>query len=1506
MTAGREKSQLTNQAGTTLERESVPDPTGNVGSAEVRPAVDTDQAGTIAAATPVVLAKLDRELRYKFINAAGEALFGQPASYFLGKTVPEMLGEENFSRVAEYYRRALAGENVEYETDLDYPAAGRRRMHIFYMPERSDTGAITGIVASLIDVSARFEAEAALTRQAMLIDLSLDPILVWKTDGGILEWNKGAENLYGYSREEALGKSTHELLGTSWPGGFDVYMQLLRSERHWAGELTHRTKSGREAVVESRQQIVETPEGLVVLETNRDITEKKIEERRLLLLAEVGEIIRTTGNDVELLYKVACAVGKNFSAQRCLFNEIDLERDLEIVYLDYSDGVPSVAGEHKISDYSSATSADMSSGKTVVNRDSKKDARTRTRYKDVYEPAGERAYVAVPLMREGRWVASLWTSCDRPHDWSAADVRLLEMIAERAWLAVEKTRNEQAMRQSEERFSRFMQHLPGLAWIKDVDGRYVFANDAAFHAFGRTAEQLYGNSDIDVFPPETAEAFVQNDSRVLEERKGIQDVESLKHPDGVLHHSVVSKFPILDDTGRPTLVGGMAIDITDQRRAEIALREKEAELQKLADTTPIVLVRCDRELRYRFINKAGAALFNKTPAEMLGRTIPEEMGDEAFSRIEGQIEKVLSGETVEFDVELPYPAGTHWMRVNYVPEFATTGEVTGWIASIADITEVRNANALVQRDLADMTVLRELGAISAATSDTQTIWNAVVDAAMRISHADFGSLQMFHPERPALELLAWKNFHPRSAEHWKWIEQTHATSCASAMNSAQRVVVKDAETEPSIVGTAELDHFRLSGIRAMQSTPLVSRTGELVGMVSTHWRVPHVPSERELGYLDLLARQAADVLEQKLDADRLRESEERSRIAQRAGGVGIWDWNITEGRTYWSETTWDFYGEKPDSIEPNDEFWTTHIHPEDRERVKQNLLDTVVSRSRNYRDEFRILRRDGTILWIESSASVTRDADGRATRIFGVNIDITERRLAEERVHASAQQLRLVTDAMPALISYVDRNERFLFANQTYHEWFGLAPEQVVGKKVREVFGVEAYEIVGPHVRRVLNGEDVSFETEIKYPSGPTRFVHVSYTPDIDENGKVRGYFALTTDLSDLRRSQELLRSTEEKVGLMMETFTDYAIMSLDADGLIDSWNIGAKLIFGYDESEILGQPGDILFLPEDIAAGVPEQEMSTAREKGRALDERWHMRKDGTRFFANGVMMPLYLGTKLTGYAKIASDLTERQRQKEELEREHSQLEVRVAERTRELAESNRALIEEAKARTAAEAQRIHLLHRIVNSQELERRRIARDIHDQLGQRLTGLRLKLESLRSLVDPETEVGERVTRLQEISEGLDSEVSFLAWELRPTVLDDLGLVDALRTFVKEWSRHTETTADFQAIKIGKERFDNEVETHLYRITQEALNNINKHAGAENVTVMLEKRKQELILIIEDDGHGFDITKLDRPRQSGRGLGLIGMQERANLIGSELDIESSENGTTVYVRVPVFES
>lgn len=165
-------------------------------------------------------------------------------------------------------------------------------------------------------------------------------------------------------------------------------------------------------------------------------------EARLTVLVRVSELIRTLQDPYELSYAVSETVGPHLNVRRCLFNETDVGRDLEIVHKDYCDGVGSVAGEHRISEYSNITSREMQLGNTVINYDSKTDPRTAVDYHRAYEANGERAYVAVPLMREGRWVASLWASDNQPRQWTREEISLLQTVAERTWTAIEKLRAE--------------------------------------------------------------------------------------------------------------------------------------------------------------------------------------------------------------------------------------------------------------------------------------------------------------------------------------------------------------------------------------------------------------------------------------------------------------------------------------------------------------------------------------------------------------------------------------------------------------------------------------------------------------------------------------------------------------------------------------------------------------------------------------------------------------------------------------------------------------------------------------------------------------------------------------------------------------------------------------------------------------------------------------------------------------------------------------------------------
>ena len=178
------------------------------------------------------------------------------------------------------------------------------------------------------------------------------------------------------------------------------------------------------------------------LSLNRADRERRLADNRLGVLVRVSELIRTIQDPYELSSAVARIVGRHLNVRRCLFNETDIERDLEIVHRDYCDGAESVAGQHRISEYSSITSREMELGATVINCDSMIDPRTAADYERVYQPNGERSYVAIPLIRDGRWVASLWASDDQPREWTKEEVLLMQNAGERTWTAIEKLRAE--------------------------------------------------------------------------------------------------------------------------------------------------------------------------------------------------------------------------------------------------------------------------------------------------------------------------------------------------------------------------------------------------------------------------------------------------------------------------------------------------------------------------------------------------------------------------------------------------------------------------------------------------------------------------------------------------------------------------------------------------------------------------------------------------------------------------------------------------------------------------------------------------------------------------------------------------------------------------------------------------------------------------------------------------------------------------------------------------------
>jgi signal transduction histidine kinase len=257
------------------------------------------------------------------------------------------------------------------------------------------------------------------------------------------------------------------------------------------------------------------------------------------------------------------------------------------------------------------------------------------------------------------------------------------------------------------------------------------------------------------------------------------------------------------------------------------------------------------------------------------------------------------------------------------------------------------------------------------------------------------------------------------------------------------------------------------------------------------------------------------------------------------------------------------------------------------------------------------------------------------------------------------------------------------------------------------------------------------------------------------------------------------------------------------------------------------------------------------------------------------------------------------------ELQQERAQLEEKVRERTADLSALNRVLHAEIIQRRRAEEANKLVLRRLSDAEENERGRISRELHDRLGQDLTALKLGLQNLRRQGSVAAAVGEKLGSLEKVADGLMRDIHRLAWELRPSVLDDLGLDLALRRFAGEWSRNTGVPVDLHTGgDLGTRRLPHEFETVLYRIAQEALANVARHARASRVSVLLERRPGFVSLIVEDDGRGFDAKgAMEAPAGAGR-LGLLGMQERARLAGGSLTVESAPGGgATVFARLPL---
>jgi PAS domain S-box-containing protein len=349
-----------------------------------------------------------------------------------------------------------------------------------------------------------------------------------------------------------------------------------------------------------------------------DVTQRREAEARVTLVAAVSELIDAFDEPADLLYAVSRALGEHLNARRCLFTEIDLERDLGFVGRDYCRGVASVAGVYTVSDYAEETRREMEAGNIVVNRDSSTDPRTAANYAQTYEPHGERAYVAVPLLRDGRWVAELWVSDDIPRQWSEQDVALLRSVAERVWTAVEKLRVHGALRQSEARV-QFVAERAGVGyWDWDIAPDRLIWSPVCKRLFGidDEGEITYARFREAVHPDDRELADTTVQSALVPGGAGEYEIEyRTLWRDGTIRW-IHAKGSATFENGAAVRMAGIVLDVTHRKaleheREELLARERrlraEADQASLAKDHFLALL--SHELRTPMTTILGWASF---------------------------------------------------------------------------------------------------------------------------------------------------------------------------------------------------------------------------------------------------------------------------------------------------------------------------------------------------------------------------------------------------------------------------------------------------------------------------------------------------------------------------------------------------------------------------------------------------------------------------------------------------------------------------------------------------------------------------------------------------------------------------------------------------------------------------------------------------------------------------------------------------------------------------------
>jgi PAS domain S-box-containing protein len=931
----------------------------------------------------------------------------------------------------------------------------------------------------------------------------------------------------------------------------------------------------------------------------------------------------------------------------------------------------------------------------------------------------------------------------------------------------ERLRAEEAVKQSEAYLRAIIDSEPECVKTVAMDGTVLAMNPAGLAMVqAKSEEEVVGKDVFQLVHPEDRPAYrslhqsvCQGQSRALQFRiNGLQ---------GRLRWMESHAVPLRDRQGRILSVLSVTRDITERREAEEALRESQRTLSTLMSNLPGLVYRCrnDRDWTVEFVSEGCLPLTGYAPSDLIenrtisyGTLIHPDDQQSVWNNVQAALQERKPFQLVYRIITASGEEKWVWEQGQGI--FSPGGVLLALEGFVTDITERRQAEEELRR----------------SEAQTRALLHAIPDMMFRI-HRDGTYLDF----KAAKDL---KPLFPPEAFLGKKIEEI--MPAAIAQQSRYHIDRALASGEMQIFDYAlEMD----GQMRNYEARIVVSGPEEILAIVR-------------------------DITERKRVEEALRKSEERFHLATRATSDAVWDWDLVTDALWWNENFQTLFGHTMEDLESGIASWTSHLHPDDRERVLSGVHAMIEGGGQFWSDEYRFQRGDGMYATVLDRGYVVRDSAGKPVRMIGAMMDITERKDAEEALRIKTEQLAAVSDAMTA---YLD--------SKNWYESSARLLRTALHQTESE-YGFIGVVVEGPRLR-IIAHEGVDWNAVANrsfYQEALQRYREQGYL-DFDRLDNLFG---------------EVIRTGKRLVA--NDVATNPRSGGVPAGHPPLNTFLGVPII---RENQVVGM------------IGVANRPGGYSGAEQNGIEILCH---------ATGILYDSYRQRE----REIALENHQRSVEKE---LRHSQ------EQLRNLSTHLHSMVEE------------------------ERTRISREIHDELGQLLTILKMELSWLKKrLPKKEDLLRDRTKSMAKLVDTTIQTLRKISTELRPGVLDDLGLTAAIEWQVQEFQSRTGMRCRF-TVRPEEIVLDPDRSTAVFRIFQETLTNIVRHANANEVTILLEKTGDCLILEVKDNGRGITQSQITNSKS----LGLLGIRERALLWGGTVQINGTHGkGTTITVQIPLYQA